>query len=140
MQREADAPRLCIAIDLFSAQRPSCTSFAEAVARRLELLFAAQTRRFLEAHGRENRLRSKLRAVVDLIPEELRDRPEVTAALMEADRPDMRLVTIAGDPAPETGNWLYDYSEQTIRMRWQSGESKAREALTAFQGDLASTP
>jgi NTE family protein len=62
----------------------------------------------------------------------------VKAALAEADLPDMRLVTIAGDPDPEVGIWLYDYSGQAIMRRWEAGESKAREALLAFQRDHAS--
>nr|WP_246215846.1 patatin-like phospholipase family protein [Microvirga makkahensis] len=131
VRREPDGGRLCIAVELFSARRPPSTSFAEAVARRQELLFANQSRWFLEAHAREDRVRSALRVVAGLIPDEVRNRPEIKTALAEADRPDMRLVTIAGDPDPETGNWFYDYSEQAIRTRWQAGEAKARAALQA---------
>lgn len=115
VRRESDAPPLCIAIELFSARRPGCTSFVQAVARRLEILFANQTRWFMQAHAREERLRQALRAVVELIPEGLRSTPELQAALAEAQRPDVRLVTIAGDPLPEVGNWFYDYSEHAIR-------------------------
>jgi NTE family protein len=132
VRREPDANRVCIAVELFSARRPPCTSFAEAVARRQELLFASQSRWFLEAHARENRLRAALRAVIGLVPGRLWDRPELKAAMAEADLPDMRLVTIAGDPDPEVGNWLYDYSEQTIRTRWQAGEAKAKDALQSI--------
>jgi hypothetical protein len=44
----------------------------------------------------------------------------------------MRLLTVAGDPNPEVGSWFYDYSEQTIRTRWQAGEAKARDALRSL--------
>ena len=138
VRREPDADRLCVAIELFSASRQRCSTFAEAVARRQELLFVNQSRWFLEAYVREDRVRNTLRAVLDLVPKELRDRPEVRAALVEADRPDMRLVTIGGDPGPEVGSWFYDYSEQAIMRRWDAGASKARDALTALQGAPAS--
>jgi NTE family protein len=138
VRREPDEDRLCVAIELFSAPRQRCTTFAEAVARRQELLFVNQSRWFLEAYAREDRVRNTLRAVLDLVPKELRDRPEVRAALVEADRPDMRLVTIGGDPGPEVGSWFYDYSEQAIMRRWDAGASKARDALTALQGAPAS--
>jgi NTE family protein len=132
VRRELDVDRLCVAVELFSSQRPPCTTFAEAVARRQELLFANQSRWFVEAHAREDQLRSALRAVTGLVPEALRDRPDVKAALAEADLPDMRLLTVAGDPNPEVGSWFYDYSEQTIRTRWQAGEAKARDALRSL--------
>jgi NTE family protein len=138
VRREREPNRLCVAIELFSAPRRRCRTFAEAMARRQELLFVNQSRWFLEAYAREDRVRSTLRAVLDLLPKELRDRPEARAALIEASQPDMRLVTVAGDPGPEVGTWFYDYSEQTIITRWQSGKSKAREVLTAFQSSLAS--
>jgi NTE family protein len=133
VRREPDEDRLCVAIELFSAPRQRCTTFAEAVARRQELLFVNQSRWFLEAYTREDRVRNTLRAVLDLVPEELRDRPEIRAALVEADRPDMRLVTIGGDPGPEIGSWFYDYSEQAIMTRWRAGNGKARDALNAFR-------
>jgi NTE family protein len=138
VRREPDEDRLCVAIELFSASRQRCTTFAEAVARRQELLFVNQSRWFLEAYAREDRVRNTLRALLDLVPKELWDQPEVRAALVEADRPDMRLVTIGGDPGPEVGSWFYDYSEQAIMRRWDAGASKARDALTALQGAPAS--
>jgi NTE family protein len=138
VRREPDEDRLCVAIELFSAPRQRCTTFAEAVARRQELLFVNQSRWFLEAYAREDRVRNTLRAVLDLVPKKLRDRPEVSAALMEAERPDMRLVTIGGDPGPEVGSWFYDYSEQAIMRRWDAGASKARDALPALQSAPAS--
>ena len=134
VRREPDADRVCIAVELFSARRPPCTTFAEAVARRQELLFVNQSRWFLEAYAREDRIRDALRAVLDLMPEELRNRPEIRAALVEADRPDMRLVMIGEDPGPEVGSWFYDYSEQAILTRWQAGNGKARDALSALRG------
>jgi len=130
VRREPEADRLCIAVDLFNSQRRRCTTFAEAVARRHELMFSSQSRWLMEAYAREDRVRNKLRAVVDLIPEAHRDRPEVREALAEAALPDLRFVRIAWQSDPEVGNWLYDYSAQAIMRRWDAGASKARDALT----------
>jgi NTE family protein len=43
VRREPDEDRLCVAIELFSAPRQRCTTFAEAVARRQELSFVNQS-------------------------------------------------------------------------------------------------
>ncbi len=73
-------------------------------------------------------------------PEGLRNSLEVEAALAETSVPDMRLLMIAGDPAPEVGSWYYDYSEQTIRTRWQAGATKARDALQSLVSATAPQP
>jgi NTE family protein len=72
VRREVDANRLCVAVELFSARRPPCTSFAEAAARRQELLFASQSRWFLEAHAR--------RPALERAPRRGRSHPEGLAA------------------------------------------------------------
>ena len=132
VRREPEDGRVCIAIDLFDGEG-RFTTIGEAACRRQELMFASQSRWLLEAYRREDEVRSRLRAVVDLIPERLRERPDVKAALSEAYRPEMNLVRLAWRPGNEIGNRAYDYSPRAIAVRWQAGEHTAAAALSAFR-------
>jgi hypothetical protein len=96
-------------------------------------MFASQSRWFLEAYRREDEVRSRLRAVLDLIPDELRERPEVKTALSEAYRPVMSLVRLAWRPGHEIGIRPFDYSERAVAVRWTAGERTAAEALRALR-------
>jgi NTE family protein len=127
--READEHLRCFTIDVLSAQGERCTNILEAIVRRQELLVASQSRLSFEAHRRENRLRRMLRAMIDLVPEGLRNRPEVRSASAEADRANMTLVRLAFRSGDDIGIRTYDYSEHAITMRWQAGERAAAEAL-----------
>lgn len=121
---------LCIAVDLFSSRGERPASMASAFNRRQELLFASQSRLMLEAHQREDRLRRLLGTLADLIPEDLRDRPETAAALAEARRPGITVVPLA---CPAEGDNVairtYDYSQRTLSARWQAGALAATEIL-----------
>ena len=132
-RREPEEGRACIAIDLFDGEGRPSTTLAEATARRQELMFASQSRWFLEAYRREDEVRRRLRALVDLLPDELRDRPEAKAALSEAYRPAMPLIRLAWRPGYEIGLRPFDYSERAVAVRWTAGERTAAEALRAFK-------
>jgi NTE family protein len=130
--REPDGARLCIAVDLFSAHGSRFTTLAEATMRRQEFMFASQSRWMLEMYRRDVGLRRKLRAVLDLLPPDLRDRPEVQAALPEAERPDMNLLRLVWGSGNEIGNRAYDYSDRAVALRWKAGALTAAEGLRAL--------
>jgi NTE family protein len=132
VRREPDEGRVCIAIDLFDGEGRPPATLGEAAVRRQELMFASQSRWFLEAYRREDEIRSRLRAVLDLIPDELRERPEVKTAVSEAYRPVMPLIRLAWRPGYEIGIRPFDYSERAVAVRWTAGERTAAEALRAF--------
>jgi NTE family protein len=131
--REAEEPFLCCVIDLFSPKAKRFKTLGEAICRRQELLFVSQGRLLLDAYHREERLRAMLRAVVDLLPGELRDRPDAKAAAKEADRPGVTLVRMVCGSGDEIGFRTFDYSQGAIRMRWEAGERAAAEALRALE-------
>lgn len=133
VRREPEHGRVCIAVDLFDGEGRPFATIGEAVMRRQELMFASQSRWLLEAYRREDELRNRLRAVLPLIPEELRQRPEVMAASSEAYRPEMNLVRLAWCPGNEIGIRSYDYSHRAVAVRWKAGERAAAEALSALR-------
>ena len=73
----------CFVVDLFAAegQRPN-TLFASA-SRAGDLAFGNQTRRLLDAQGREDRLRGLISQLGALLPDEARSDPAVAAILAE---------------------------------------------------------
>lgn len=133
VRREPEEGRVCIAVDLFDGEGRRFATLTEAMIRRAELFFASQSRWFLEAYRREDEVRRRLREVMDLLPDELRERPEMAAALSEAYRPEMDLVRLAWCPGNEIGNRAYDYSPRAITLRWTAGERTAAAALSAFR-------
>ncbi len=132
--RDPDRNGLCIAVDPFSSQGRRFTTIAEAAVRQRELMFASQSRWFLEAYEREDRLRSTFRAALDLIPDGLEDRPEVQAARAEAERPCPKIVRLVWGSGHEIGNGLYDYSDRAVVARWEAGERAAAAALRELIG------
>jgi NTE family protein len=129
--READEDMLCIAIDLFSARGHKFRNIPEAAARRQELWLVSSGLQFLEAHRHEEALRDLLRAVLDLVPEDLLDRPEVQAARGETERPEITLVRLVWPSGDEVGLNTYDWSDRTLTMRWRAGAHAAAQALRA---------
>jgi NTE family protein len=138
--RQASEDMLCFAVDVFSAEGHRFRNLPEAATRRQELLLVSNGLQFLEAHRREQALRRSLKAVLDLVPEDRRDRPEVRTAAEEVDRPEITLARLAWSSGEEIGVNTYDWSDRTLTMRWRAGElaaSKTLRALAPSQAQLA---
>lgn len=128
VRREPGRGGLCIAVDLFGAAAHPFNTLIGAALRREALFFANQSRRLLDAHEREDRLREALRAVLDLLPGELQDHPASRAA-REAAEPDFEVIRLTWDSSEEPGNYLYDYSDVAVGSRWRAGRAAAARAL-----------
>ena len=135
--REAEEDLVCFAIDLFSTRGHRIRNIPEAVVRREELELVSHSRHLLEAHESESRLRRMLKALLDLVPEELNDHQVVGKARAEAARPEITIARIAWRSAGEVGLNTYDWSERTLTKRWEAGAEAALDGLSASENGRA---
>lgn len=133
LQRDAREDVLCFAVDLFSIGSHRFRNIVEAAVRRQELLLAGSGLQFQKGYHREEELRRMLKTVLNLVPEDLRDRPDVMMASLEANRPEITLLRLVWSSGEEIGVNTYDWSDRTLTMRWQAGELAATEALRTLK-------
>ena len=113
----------CFVVDLFAQEGSRPHTLAASAARACDLAFGNQSRRQLEAQGREDRLRGLIDRLGALLPPELQCQPAVDAILAE------------GRPAPIEVHYVsyragldeaglgkpFDFSAATIADRWRAG-------------------
>ena len=96
---------VCFVIDLFSARGARPANLEQAAARRMDLLFANQTRRAIESVMREYRFRAR--------------------------HPKLRIVHLAYRAAPEEAGAEkpFDYSRHALSTRWDAGYRDMQDAI-----------
>jgi NTE family protein len=121
---------LCFVLDLFARDGGRPQSLEAAVARRRDLIFANQSRKSMEAHQREHRLRAMIGRLDGRMPAELRNDPELASVLAEGIA---RAVTVLHlsyrAPADEVAEKPFDFSPATLAERWDAGALDMAEAL-----------
>lgn len=95
---------LCIALDLFPANGAVPASLDDAMARRLDLIFADQARREVE---------------------------RVAAAHHQAENPGALIIAhvIHGAAGERVGQKMFDYSQEAIATRWEAGRRSMADML-----------
>ncbi len=121
---------LCFVVDLFARNGGRPRSLLDAVARAQDLVFSNQTRRILESHRREHRLRAVINRLAARLPSELQDDPEIAP---DATQGHVRAVTVLHlkrDSADEIGpHKPFDFSTKTLAERWEAGTRDMQKAL-----------
>ena len=121
----------CFVIDLFAQEGSRPHTLAASASRAGDLAFGNQSRRLLEGHDREAHLRVLIGQLGELLPQEVRDRPDVAAMLSEG-RTHPTDVTYLSYRAglDEAGlGKVFDFSTATIRDRWQAGKARMQRSL-----------
>lgn len=124
---------LCFVVELFAREGSRPQSLAASLARAGDLAFGNQTQRILEGRAREHRLRVLAERLAAKLPPELREDPEVAPILAEA-RGGIRTATVAilayRAALDEAGpGKAFDFSDLTLRERWQAGARGMQEVL-----------
>jgi NTE family protein len=118
---------LCVLVDTYMRQGERPASIESGIDRKIELMYANQTRLQLEAFGREAALRAQLAELNALVAKAKR-KPELEA---EADRKPPEILQI-GYRAPdwEAGpERPFDYARDTLAARWAAGDRDVKQAF-----------
>ena len=133
----------CFVVDLFAREGSRPHTLAASASRAGDLAFGNQSRRLLEAQGREDRLRTLIDQLGSLLPPELRDDPKIGTILSEG-RSHPADVVYLGYRAKldEAGlGKIFDFSCVTIDDRWEAGMQRMQAALQAVgQPELQNCP
>ena len=121
----------CFVVDLFAPEGSRPHTLAAAASRAGDLTFGNTSRRLLDAHDREQRLRGFIAELGALLPAEVRARPGVAAILAEARPGQAPVVPIRFRAAlTEAGpGKTLDFSAATVADRWNAGMAQAQAAL-----------
>ena len=108
---ESNGDLVCFVVDLFSARGARPSNLQEAAARRMDLLFANQTRRAIESVVREYRFRAR--------------------------HPKLRILHLAyRATADEAGaEKPFDYSRHALSARWDAGYRDMKDAIAIVAGN-----
>lgn len=123
----------CFVVDLFAREGSRPHTLAASASRAGDLAFGNQSRRLLEAQGREDRLRTLISQLGSLLPPELRNDREVEAILSEGRPHPADIVYISyRAKLDEAGlGKVFDFSCVTINDRWEAGKQRMQAALGA---------
>ena len=121
----------CFVVDLFAQEGSRPHTLAASASRAGDLAFGNQSRRLLEAQGREDRLRTLINQLGSLLPPELCNDPEIGEILSEGRSHSAEIVYLgyrAGLDEAGLGK-IFDFSCATIKDRWQAGKQRMQAAL-----------
>ena len=126
------APGLhCFVVDLFDPKGSRPHTLAAGASRAGDLVFGNQSRRLMEGHEREARLRSLIHELGALLPGDVRHRAEIAAILAEGRPGPARVEHIgyrAGLDEAGMGKTL-DFTAATVADRWAAGHAQMQAAL-----------
>ncbi len=133
-----DEPRqgelACFVVDLFARQGQRPDTLGAALSRSFDLVFGNQTHAQIEAQRQLHALRAKIVGLQALLPPELRQDPKIAAVLAEAAQPPAAVLYMgqrAGLDEAGPGK-IFDYSEATLKDRWERGAQHMRKALATL--------
>jgi NTE family protein len=123
---------LIFQVDLFQAYGIIPTTLAEVTEREKDIRYASRTRVTTEEYAEKHQMRHAINALIDLLPPDLRAAPQVQALEHLGCVTEMDIVQLIYRPfAPQGAAKDYEFSRETMQMRWQQGMADAAETLQA---------
>ncbi len=124
----------CFVIDLFAPEGSRPHTLGASLSRATDLAFGNQTRRLLEGQEREQQLRAVIGRLREMLPSELRDRPDIAALLAEGRRRPMEMHYLSYRAGLDEAGpaKVFDFSRATLADRWHAGEEAMRAVLQAI--------
>jgi NTE family protein len=123
---------LVFQIDLFQAYGRIPTTLAEVTEREKDIRYASRTRVTTEEYAEKHEMRHAINELIDLLPPELRATPQARALYRMGCVTEMDIVQLIYRPfAPQGPSKDYEFSRETMQMRWQQGMADAEETLRA---------
>jgi NTE family protein len=120
-----DYPRrssVVFAVQIWHSRGVEPESVAQVFARQKDIMFGSRSRSHIAAQARLHRLRHVVRTLVDMLPDDNRNTPEVQELADYGCATTMHLLEINAEPLDgETNSREYDFSPATIDARWRAG-------------------
>lgn len=121
---------LVFQVDLFSASAPRPKTIMDVMAREKEIRYSSRTRQVSTELMRLRKDRELVRRVLDKLPDDLKDDPDVVAlAAKAAEKPVSIVQLINRANAWEGGARDYEFSQRTMRLHWEAGEAAVAQAV-----------
>ncbi|MBW4330994.1 patatin-like phospholipase family protein [Stakelama sp. CBK3Z-3] len=125
-----ECPMLVFQVDLFASNAGLPHTILDVMAREKEIRFSSRTRQVSAAHMRDRTVRAAIRKVLDKLPKEFTDDPDVHALRdMAAEMPVNLVQLIYRANAWEGGSRDFEFSQRTMREHWQSGRQAVGETM-----------
>lgn len=129
-----DYPRrstLCFMVDLFNPTGPEPRNIPEVETRHKNIMYATRSRHHIETYAKIHNMRIAIGELYGLLPEKLRDDPEVKSMAALGCRTTMEIVHLGyPDQEWELSTKDTDFSSVAIEERWAKGY---RDALRAVE-------
>jgi NTE family protein len=123
---------LTFQVDLFQAYGKMPTTLAEVTEREKDIRYASRTRVTTEEHAEKHEMRHAINELIDILPPELRATPQARNLFRMGCVTEMDIVQLIYRPfAPQGPSKDYEFSRETMQMRWQQGMADAQETLQA---------
>jgi NTE family protein len=118
------------AVQIWHTRGPEPKSLARAFMRQKQIMFGSRSRSHIMRQAELHRMRRIIRELVDMLPEERKNSPRVKELAGWSCTTTMHLVEINAQPIEgETNAGDYDFSRDTIRLRWNAGYADALRVI-----------
>jgi len=127
-QRPPDS--LVFQVDLWSARGEFPRNLAEVATRQKEIQYSSRTRAFTDYFKHVTKLRNMLAALLEELPEEMRQREDVKFLSSVAGRHAANIVQLIYRPRGYEGDSKdYEFSRRSMEEHWRAGYHDAEHAL-----------
>jgi NTE family protein len=93
-------------------------------------MFGSRSKRHIARQAELHRMRHVVRTLVEMLPEEQRNMPEIQGLAGYGCTTVMHLVEINAEPLDgETNSREYDFTKATIEARWHAGYADTRRMI-----------
>jgi NTE family protein len=121
---------LVFQVDLWSARGQFPRNLAEVATRQKEIQYSSRTRAFTDYFKHVTKLRNMLAALLEELPEEMREREDVKFLSASADRHAANIVQLIYRPKGYEGDSKdYEFSRRSMEEHWRAGYYDAVNAL-----------
>jgi NTE family protein len=128
-----DSPRqssVIFAVQIWHTRGPEPKSVAQVFARQKDIMFGSRSKSHIARQAELHRMRHVVRTLVDMLPEQQRNTPEVQDLASYGCTTVMHLVEINAEPLEgETNSREYDFTKATIEARWHAGYADTRRMI-----------
>ena len=130
MTQQRPPDLLVFQVDLWSAQGEFPRNLAEVATRQKEIQYSSRTRAFTDYFKQVTKLRNMISALLEDLPEEMRQREEVKFLSSTADRHAANIVQLIYRAKGYEGDSKdYEFSRRSMEEHWRAGYHDAVHAL-----------
>ena len=139
-----DVPRqssVVFAVQIWHTRGPEPQSVAQVFTRQKDIMFGSRSRSHIARQAELHRMRHAIRTLVNMLPAEQQNTPQVQELAGYGCTSVMRLVEINAEPLEgETNSREYDFTKATIEARWQAGYEDTRRMIAQRPWDRPIDP